>query len=156
MGKHRGFEDASGSRSRNMAAIKGKDTKPEMAVRRLLHRLGYRYRLHRKDITGHPDIAFIGRRKLIFVHGCFWHQHPGCRLAHAPKSRMDYWGPKLARNIARDAANLTALAQQGWDVLTIWECQVKDTAALQEGLTAFLSPLTDTGPPRPASHRPES
>lgn len=128
------------ARSRNMAAIKGKDTKPEMIVRRLLHSLGYRYRLHRKDIPGRPDIVFIGRRMAIQVHGCFWHQHPGCKAAHVPLSRLEYWQPKLARNVARDTASLEALSAAGWDVLVLWECEIKRGGDIQDRLVRFLGP----------------
>lgn len=138
------------TRSRNMSAIRGIDTKPEMLVRRLLHAMGYRYRLHRKDLPGRPDVAFGRRRKAIYVHGCFWHQHddPACKIAHAPKSRLDYWEPKLSRNRARDAASLAAMAEAGWDVLVVWECETKDIDALREKLRAFME---SDGRPLPAS-----
>ncbi|WP_291720516.1 very short patch repair endonuclease [Magnetospirillum sp. 64-120] len=123
-----------------MAAIKGKDTKPEMIVRRLLHSLGYRYRLHRKDIPGNPDIVFIGRRKAIQVHGCFWHQHSGCKAAHVPLSRLEYWQPKLARNVSRDSASLEALGAAGWDVLVLWECEIRRGGDVQDRLVQFLGP----------------
>lgn len=128
------------ARSRNMAAIKGKDTKPEMIVRRLLYSLGYRYRLHRKDIPGRPDIVFIGRRKAIQVHGCFWHQHSGCKAAHVPLSRLEYWQPKLARNVVRDTASQEALSAAGWDVLVLWECEIKRGVDIQDRLVRFLGP----------------
>ncbi|GAB4142597.1 MAG: very short patch repair endonuclease [Sphingomonadales bacterium] len=138
-------------RSANMRAIRSKGMKPEMVVRRLVHSMGYRYRLHRKDLPGKPDLVFGPRRKVIFVHGCFWHQHddPACKLAHAPKSRLDYWQPKLARNKERDAANLAALEALGWQVLTVWECETRqknhDTLAVR--LQAFLSPADGPLPP---------
>lgn len=122
-------------RSANMRAIRSKDTKPEMLVRRAAYALGYRYRLHRRDLPGKPDLAFIGRRKAIFVHGCFWHQHSGCREASRPKSNTGYWSPKLARNVERDAASLRALDAAGWQVLVIWEC---DMADLRGRLASFL------------------
>lgn len=125
-----------------MAAIKAKNTKPEIRVRRLLHSLGYRYRLHRKDFPGKPDIVFIGRRKAIQIHGCFWHQHQGCKAAHVPLSRLEYWQPKLARNVARDAASLKALFAAGWEVAVFWECEVKKGDGLQERLVRFLGPPT--------------
>lgn len=128
------------ARSRNMTAIKGKDTKPEMIVRRLLYSLGYRYRLHRKDIPGRPDIVFIGRRKAIQVHGCFWHQHSGCKAAHLPLSRLEYWQPKLARNVVRDTASQEALFAAGWDVLVLWECEIKRGVDIQDRLVRFLGP----------------
>ena len=125
-------------RSANMRAIRSKDTKPEMIVRRAVYALGLRYRLHRRDLPGRPDLAFIGRRKAIFVHGCFWHQHQGCREASTPKSNAGYWDPKLTRNVERDARNLQSLRGAGWQVLVIWECDVSDSALLLAGLSAFL------------------
>lgn len=122
----------------SMRGNKSKDTKPELIVRQLLRQAGYGYRLHRKDLPGRPDIAFVGRRKAIFVHGCFWHQHEGCKRASKPKSRMDYWQPKLARNQLRDHANRSALIERGWSVLVVWECETKHPAALAERLQAFL------------------
>lgn len=126
-------------RSENMRRIKSKDTKPELAVRRLVHRLGYRFRLHRRDLPGSPDLVFAGRRKVIFVHGCFWHQHPdpACRDARPPRSNNSYWGPKLARTIERDAASEEELRKQGWDVLTVWECDIAKPS-LADRLGAFL------------------
>lgn len=109
-----------------MALVRAKDTRPEMAVRKLVWGLGYRYRLHRRDLPGCPDLVFSGRRKVIFVHGCFWHRHEGCALARLPKSRLDFWGPKLESNALRDRRNKRALARQGWKVLTVWECELKN------------------------------
>ena len=128
-------------RSRNMAAIRSKDMKPELIVRRLVHSLGYRYRLHRKDLPGKPDLVFGPRKRVIFVHGCFWHQHddPNCRDGRMPKSRLDYWEPKLRRNLERDKDNQRKLEQAGWKVLIVWECETKDAAKLTEKLTTFLS-----------------
>ena len=126
------------SRSENMRRIRSKDTKPEMAVRRLVHGMGYRYRLHRKDVPGRPDLVFLARRKVIFVHGCFWHQHPECREGRPPRSNATYWLPKLERNKARDQAALEQLDLAGWEVLVVWECETKDTLALTEKLQAFL------------------
>jgi DNA mismatch endonuclease (patch repair protein) len=127
-------------RSANMARIRGKDTKPEMAVRRLTHSLGYRYRVHRKDLPGKPDLVFGPRRKVIFVHGCFWHQHTlaVCLDGRRPKSNTGYWSPKLDRNVARDAEHVAALDAAGWQVLVIWECETKDLALLEERLVMFL------------------
>lgn len=122
----------------SMRGNKSKDTKPEMLVRQLLRSAGYGYRLHRSDLPGKPDIAFIGRRKAIFVHGCFWHQHEGCRRASKPKSRMEYWRPKLERNQARDIAHRDALASRGWSVLVVWECETKEPVLLAARLRAFL------------------
>lgn len=124
-------------RKRIMQAVGSKDTKPEIAVRSLLHRLGYRYRLHRKELPGSPDIVFKKRMKVIFVHGCFWHSH-GCQKGQAPKSRMEYWGPKLAENRQRDARNVSKLCADGWQVLTVWQCETKDLDNLEVRLRAFL------------------
>lgn len=126
-------------RSANMRAIRSKGMKPEMLVRRLVHSLGYRYRLHRKDLPGKPDLAFIGQRKAIFVHGCFWHQHPGCREGRVPGSNTGYWGPKLARNAERDRENEARLRAAGWRVLTVWECETGQPDALSARLISFLS-----------------
>lgn len=115
-------------RSKNMAAIKGKDTKPEIAVRKLLHSLGYRYRLHRKDLPGKPDIVLPKYKTVIFVHGCFWHQHNGCKYNTKPKSNKQFWLSKLRKNVERDKKQYTALKKLGYKVLTIWECDVKKTA----------------------------
>lgn len=127
-------------RSATMRAIRSKNTKPEMAVRRLAHRLGYRFRLHRKDLPGKPDMVFSSRRAAIFIHGCFWHQHPcpTCKYARLPESNAEYWRPKLSRNQSRDAEHEAALRAQGWRVLVIWECQIKDETALEQRLLAFL------------------
>ena len=127
-------------RSRNMAAIRSQDMKPELAVRKLAHRLGFRFRLHCKDLPGKPDLVFPRYKAVIFVHGCFWHQHPkaGCLDAKQPKSNSVYWGPKLARNAERDAKNRASLEQQGWRVLVIWECETKDAARLASAIRDFL------------------
>ena len=125
-------------RSENMRRIRGKDTAPEMVVRRLVYSLGYRYRLHRYDLPGRPDLVFVDRRKVILIHGCFWHQH-GCKVSHIPKSNSSYWKPKLERNHARDARNLRALRKAGWRVLVIWECRLKDSQKLSQIVNAFLS-----------------
>lgn len=125
-------------RSYCMSRIRAKNTKPEVIVRQVSHRLGYRFRLHRSDLAGKPDLAFISRRKVIFVHGCFWHQHKGCKLASTPKSSADYWLPKLERNVARDNDSTRQLANLGWESLVIWECETKDTDALASRLERFL------------------
>lgn len=129
-------------RSRIMAAIRSKNTKPELVVRRLLHSLGYRFRLHRKDLPGNPDLVFTARRKAIFVHGCFWHQHPSsdCVIARKPQSNTDYWGPKLARNLERDSLVETSLAELGWETMTIWECEIENAEAVRNKLVNFLGP----------------
>ena len=124
-------------RSALMSRIRSKDTQPELAVRSLLHRLGYRFRVHRKDLPGRPDIVLPRHRKIILVHGCFWHGHT-CRLASKPKSNEVYWSAKIEANRARDARNLDALVQQGWSVLELWECEVRRFEGLAEQLNAFL------------------
>lgn len=121
-----------------MRAVKSKDTTPELRVRRLLHGMGYRYRLHRRDLPGHPDLVFAGRRKVIFIHGCFWHGHDCRRGARVPKTNAHYWTAKIGRNRDRDARALNALAEQGWRVLVLWECELKDEAILRASLRAFL------------------
>ena len=125
-------------RSRNMRQIRSKNTKPEMTVRRALYGMGFRYRLHAKALPGKPDLVFKNRRRIIFVHGCFWHQHASCADGRLPLSRPEYWLPKLARNQDRDRNHLEALAQLGWQALVIWECEVKDIFSLEERLRAFL------------------
>jgi DNA mismatch endonuclease (patch repair protein) len=124
-------------RSENMRAIHGTDTLPEMAVRSLVHGLGYRFRLHRQDLPGKPDLAFPARRKVIFVHGCFWHSH-ACKTGLIPKSNRDFWLPKLRNNKLRDRRNLKALAQLGWDALVIWQCELKDSSAVRLRVKRFL------------------
>jgi DNA mismatch endonuclease (patch repair protein) len=123
-----------------MARIRGKDTGPELIVRRLVHKLGYRYRLHRRDLPGRPDLVFVTRRKAILVHGCFWHRHsePTCKLARLPKSRLEFWLPKLEANSARDQINEAALRASGWDVMVIWECELKDMLSLETKIRSFL------------------
>jgi len=125
-------------RSANMRAVKGRDTKPEMIVRRLAHRLGYRFRLHRRDLPGKPDIAFPSRQKAIFVHGCFWHQHKGCRRATVPASNRAFWHRKLARNVERDAEQLAAIRKRGWRALVIWECEIRNERRLVAKMERFL------------------
>lgn len=125
-------------RSRIMARVKSKGMKPEMQVRRLLHGLGYRYRLHRADLPGRPDLVFPARRKAVFVNGCFWHRHDGCGKVRIPATNRDYWVAKLERNHARDIRNIALLEEQGWAVATVWECQLRDLAAVAEQMVAFL------------------
>lgn len=120
------------ARSAQMARVKGRDTKPEMRLRRRLHAAGLRYRLHAGELPGRPDIVFRKARLAIFVHGCFWHRHPGCHHARMPKSRLDFWGPKLAGNAERDRRHERELRAAGWTVLTVWECETRDTARLDE------------------------
>ncbi|MGD0520359.1 MAG: DNA mismatch endonuclease Vsr [Terracidiphilus sp.] len=124
-------------RSENMRAIRSKDTLPEMAVRSLVHRLGYRFRLHRPDLPGKPDLVFPARCKVIFVHGCFWHSH-GCKSGLIPRSNRDFWLPKLRQNKARDGNNLEALAEQGWKALVIWQCELRDSRSLCIKIKRFL------------------
>lgn len=125
-------------RSWTMSRVRSKDTTPEMIVRRLVHSMGYRYRLHGRRLPGKPDLVFASRRKVIFVHGCFWHQHEGCRKARVPGTRHDYWLPKLARNVERDQEHIARLHALGWEVLVVWECEIKDRPVLQEVLRDFL------------------
>ena len=125
------------ARSRIMRAVKSRDTKPELALRSMAHRMGYRFRLHRKDLPGKPDMVFALRRKVIFVHGCYWHGH-GCKKAHTPKSNLDYWTPKLARNRARDQKTLETLTAAGWGALVIWECETGDEGKVGKRIKAFL------------------
>lgn len=107
-----------------MSKIKGKNTGPEMIVRKYLFREGFRYRIHQKNLPGHPDIVLKKYNTVILIHGCFWHQHPGCRLCRTPKTRQDYWIPKIERNVQRDEEHLTALKHLGWNVITVWECDL--------------------------------
>jgi DNA mismatch endonuclease (patch repair protein) len=127
-------------RSENMRRIRSKDTGPELTVRKMLRELGFTgYRLHRKDIPGRPDVAFIGRKKAIMVHGCFWHGHD-CKIGkREPKSNREYWLPKIERNRQRDAANLEALKQLSWSTLTIWECELRNPTGLAEKLRLFMT-----------------
>lgn len=126
------------TRSRVMSRVQHKNTRPEMVVRRLVHGAGFRYRLHAKDLPGKPDLVFRTRRKVIFVHGCFWHRHSGCKLARLPKSRLDFWEPKLEKNKERDQRDIATLRQSGWEVLVVWECQLKDHQRLLKELVEFL------------------
>lgn len=128
------------TRSRMMSSVRAKNTRPEMLVRRMLHGWGYRYRLHAKELPGKPDIVFRRRRLAIFVHGCFWHRHPdpACRLARMPKSRLDFWQPKLEGNRSRDEAAVAALQAMGWKVLLVWECQLRDREQLGNMLRRFI------------------
>ncbi|MFN7169593.1 MAG: very short patch repair endonuclease [Pannonibacter sp.] len=130
--------ETSERRSWTMSRVKSKDTTPEMIVRRLLHRMGYRYRLHGRALPGKPDIVFSSRRKLILVHGCFWHGHDCRRGSRVPATRQDYWLAKIQRNRERDARNMDSLVQAGWSVMTVWECELKDHLVLEERLRSFL------------------
>ena len=113
-------------RSRNMSAIKSKNTKPEIAVRKLLHSMGYRFRLHRKDLPGSPDIVLPKYKTVIFVHGCFWHRHKNCKYASTPKTRQEFWEAKFRENINRDKLNQENLSSKGWKIIIVWECEIKD------------------------------
>lgn len=130
-------------RSRRMARVRGKNTRPEMIVRRLVYGAGYRYRLHGRHLPGKPDLVFIGRRKVIFVHGCFWHRHQNCPLARIPKSNQAFWSSKLEGNRVRDERVVAALHAAGWQVLIIWECELKDLNALAQRIQAYLGPKTE-------------
>lgn len=130
--------DVSPERSAIMAKVKGKNTKPELVVRRAAHGLGYRFRLHRRNLPGSPDLVFSGRKAVIFVHGCFWHRHVGCRKCTSPRTRSEFWQAKFEANVARDSRNLAALEGNGWRVLTIWECETRDPKALRQVIGKFL------------------
>jgi len=125
-------------RSELMANIRGRDTAPEMVVRRIAHRMGLRFRLHRKDLPGRPDLVFPKHRLAVFVHGCFWHRHEGCRLASTPKSRAAFWAEKFAANVERDARQEAALRALGWQVLVIWQCETRDGAAVERKLSGLI------------------
>jgi DNA mismatch endonuclease (patch repair protein) len=125
-------------RSEIMSRIRSSDTRPEMQVRRLLHGLGYRYVLHRRDLPGVPDLVFPSRRKIVFVQGCFWHQHKGCVDGRIPKSRVAYWKAKLLRNVERDHRNISKLRREGWRVMLVWECDAVKLDTLRRRLTRFL------------------
>ena|SRR6266852_9399 len=125
-------------RSKVMASIKGKDTRPERAVRSLLHRMGYRFTLRNRKLPGSPDVCLPRWRAAVFVHGCFWHQHRSCRLARLPRSNLTYWKPKFKRNRKRDRSALKALSRLGWRTLVIWECELYDLDSLVVRVTSFL------------------
>lgn len=127
------------NRSWNMSRIRSKDTTPELIVRSLLHGLGYRFRLHRRDLPGHPDIVLPKYRVVILVHGCYWHRHKGCRFAYTPKTRIDFWQHKFDENIERDRNAMKALRQAGWSVLIVWECQISNEKSLATRLMRFLA-----------------
>ncbi|MBP0496011.1 DNA mismatch endonuclease Vsr [Roseomonas sp. SG15] len=137
------WADVPDARRAVMRANKAKNTKPEIVVRRMLHAMGYRFRLHRRDLPGTPDIVFPGRRKAIQVHGCFWHQHEGCRRATLPATRREFWVPKLARNKQRDADAEARLRALGWKVINVWECELQDLGRLEAKLQSFLAVAND-------------
>lgn len=126
-------------RSERMSRVRSRNTRPELIVRRITWQMGFRYRLHSRKLPGQPDLVFPRRRKVIFVHGCFWHQHKRCRHYKMPQSRLEFWLPKLKANVKRDLANQKALRTRGWDYLVIWECQLSDEQKLSQKLSGFLS-----------------
>ena len=129
-------------RSMNMSRIRSVHTSPEMTVRRLVHGMGFRYRLHATHLPGRPDMVFPGVRKIIDVRGCFWHQHKKCIDSHIPKANIDYWRPKLAKNVGRDKANGKRLKANGWNVLTLWDCELRKPEQVRKRIVAFLRPAT--------------
>ena len=126
------------ARNLHMGRVRRANTKPEWIVRRLLHQLGYRFRVQWKGAPGRPDVAFPGKRKIIFIHGCFWHQHEGCRLAHIPRTRRGFWEAKFKRNRQRDARDLSQAQEEGWETLVVWECETNEPMALEATLRDFL------------------
>lgn len=128
----------SAERSAQMSLVKSKNTRPELLVRRLAHSLGYRYRLHGARLPGKPDLVFAKRKKVVFVHGCFWHRHVDCRKATTPATNLEYWLPKFERTVERDQQNIDRLWALGWSALVVWECELKDLNALGQRLKAFL------------------
>lgn len=126
-------------RSARMALVRGRDTVPELAVRRLVYRAGFRYRLHVAALPGKPDLAFPARKKVLFVHGCFWHRHPGCAQARIPKSRLAFWVPKLRGNRRRDLRNIRLLRRMGWGVEIIWECETRNSALVERRVRRFMA-----------------
>jgi DNA mismatch endonuclease (patch repair protein) len=127
-------------RSAFMAKIRGVNTTPEIAIRRVLHRAGYRFRLHTSGLPGRPDIVFARRKRVVFVHGCFWHAHRNCNSFHVPKTRSNYWAIKFLRNRQRDADNLASLKRLGWRAAVVWECELSDLDSVLKRLKAFLGP----------------
>lgn len=142
-----------------MARIKGKNTKPELTVRRALHSLGYRFRLHRGDLPGRPDIVLPRHKTAIFIHGCFWHRHPGCSKASTPKTRTDFWRAKFETNVDRDRRNIQALRDAGWQVLIAWECETREIKTLSARLDVHLNGRSSSRPrpaPPPSAAPPHS
>lgn len=125
-------------RSARMSLVRSKDTKPELLVRKLVHGMGFRYRLHDVSLPGTPDLVFADRKKIIFVHGCFWHRHGTCKNTRWPKSKLDFWKPKLEKNHSRDQANRKTLKKLGWRVLVLWECQIENAERLSHRIRQFL------------------
>ncbi|WP_421929876.1 very short patch repair endonuclease [Neoaquamicrobium sediminum] len=132
------MNDVPEKRRQLMARVRGKDSNPELIVRSVAHTLGYRFRLHRRDLPGSPDLVFPRLRKVVFVHGCFWHRHEGCNRTTSPRTRSEYWTKKFEANVARDRRNLQDLTELGWDCRVIWECEIKDAGRLRAMLRAFL------------------
>jgi len=130
-------------RSEIMSRVRGSNTKPELRIRSLLHRLGYRFRLHRKGLPGRPDIVLPKHRATVFVHGCFWHQHPGCGKATVPENNREKWKAKLSRNVERDAENIDALERAGWSVGVVWECDSRDPDAIVSSLEKTIPGIRD-------------
>ena len=126
-------------RSWNMSRIKGKDTKPEIRVRKMMHRMGYRFRIHRKDLPGRPDIVLPKYKTVIFVHGCYWHRHKRCKLAYTPKSRVEFWTEKFDSNVKRDREHKAELVKLGWNVGVIWECETQDQAVLSGRIKEIMN-----------------
>lgn len=135
-------------RSERMSRVRNKDTKPEKVVRSLLHRLGFRFRLHDKKLPGKPDIVLPRHEKVIFVHGCFWHRHGVCRALSIPENNPDFWRRKFESNVKRDREKLTALREAGWDVLVVWECETKDHDELRKVLRSFMKRKARRGHPK--------
>jgi DNA mismatch endonuclease (patch repair protein) len=145
---------APAQRSALMSRIRGRDTKPELAVRRAAHALGYRFRLHRRDLPGSPDLVFPRLGKVIFVHGCFWHRHRGCRFANVPKSNFDFWATKFESNVRRDTLALQRLHELGWKTLVVWECEMSDASVLSSRLASFLGDQVQNNNQRGDQHGP--
>ena len=128
-------------RSWNMSRIRSRDTKPEMIVRSLLHRMGFRFRVHVGGLPGKPDIVLPKYRSVVFVHGCYWHRHPGCEFAYTPKSRVEFWQQKFADNVQRDKEAIDELGREGWEVFIVWECETKDDDVIQYRLSEIATAL---------------
>lgn len=141
------------ARSAQMSLVRSRDTKPEMRVRQTLHAAGLRYRLHDRRLPGSPDLVFPSRRIVVFVHGCFWHRHEGCAATRMPKSRLEFWAPKLAGNVVRDKKQRAALEAQGWTVMVVWECETKDATVLRSLADMLRADGTVKSARRPTSSR---